>query len=232
MNEKLIMTLFVRDEEDIIQYNIDFHLSHGVDFIIAKDHGSGNRTRDILKDFERKGVLYLLDGKEQNHQKVTWVNRMGMIAYEKFGADIIFHCDAAEFWYPHSGNLKNEIGKSEADVLDVDVINVLPKYRNGRERFPEDVKYAIVRPKIAADFGKEVRNDKYYFYKCPHKVIFKTNKNMLAVSNKRHSAAKLQNDVRRTLPRPLAMSILLSSAVVSSIGWDVFWAICSRIGPA
>ena len=52
------------------------------------------------------------------------------------------------------------------------------------------------------------------------------------VSNKRHSAAKLQNDVRRTLPRPLAMSIQLSSAVVSSIGWDVFWAICSRIGPA
>ena len=51
-------------------------------------------------------------------------------------------------------------------------------------------------------------------------------------SNKRHSAAKLQNDVGRTLPRPLAMSIQLSSAVVSSIGWDVFWVICSRIGPA
>ena len=49
------------------------------------------------------------------------------------------------------------------------------------------------------------------------------------VSNKRHSAAKLQNDVRRTMPRPLAMSIQLSSVLVSSIGWDVFWEVCNGI---
>ena len=41
---------------------------------------------------------------------------------------------------------------------------------------------------------------------------------VLALSNKRHSAAKLQNDVRRTKPRPLVMSIQLSSVAVFSIG--------------
>jgi hypothetical protein len=52
---------------------------------------------------------------------------------------------------------------------------------------------------------------------------------ILKTSNKRHSAAKLQNDVRRTMPRPLAMSIQLSSAVVSSIDWDVFGEVCNGI---
>jgi hypothetical protein len=33
------MTLLIRDEEDIIDKNISFHLKHGVDFIIATDNG-------------------------------------------------------------------------------------------------------------------------------------------------------------------------------------------------
>jgi hypothetical protein len=57
-----------------------------------------------------------------------------------------------------------------------------------------------------------------------------TAKNMkIKLSNKRHSAAKLQNDVRRTMPRPLVMSIQLSSVVVSSIGWDAFGEVCGAI---
>ena len=106
---KLIMTLLVRDEEDIIEKNIRFHLNHGVDFIIATDNGSVDGTRNILKEYENRGILHLIDEKNQDHSQAEWVNSMGKLAYEKYNAEIIFHCDADEFWFPKSGNLKNEI---------------------------------------------------------------------------------------------------------------------------
>ena len=34
---KIVMTLLVRDEQDIIRENIEFHLSMGVNFFIAAD---------------------------------------------------------------------------------------------------------------------------------------------------------------------------------------------------
>lgn len=67
---KLVMTLLVRNEEDIVRYNIDFHLSKGVDFIIATDNGSTDSTRDILKEYEKRGVLHLIDENTHNHNLV------------------------------------------------------------------------------------------------------------------------------------------------------------------
>ena len=37
---KLGMTLVVRNEADIIEANIDYHLAQGVDFVLVTDHGS------------------------------------------------------------------------------------------------------------------------------------------------------------------------------------------------
>ena len=144
---KLIMTLLARDEEDIIGKNIRFHLNHGVDFIIATDNGSVDGTRNILKEYENKGMLHLIDEKNQDLSQAEWVNRMGRLAYEKYNADIIFHCDADEFWFPQSGNLKNEImEKQNADVLIVNVVNVLLQENKGLESFPDDSKWAVVKP--------------------------------------------------------------------------------------
>ena len=52
MKTKLIMTLLVRDEEDILEYNICHHLNQGVDHIIAIDNESIDQTPKILKKYE------------------------------------------------------------------------------------------------------------------------------------------------------------------------------------
>jgi hypothetical protein len=185
-DEKLIMTLLVRDEADIVRHNIEFHLRKGVDFIIATDNGSIDGTRDILREYEEKGVLHLIDEDRHDHSQAQWVNRMGTMAREEFGADIVFHCDADEFWLPRSGNLKSEISRRVEDILNIDVIHVLLNDKDGNERFPEDTRYAVVNPIEPDDYMEDTINNNFYLYKNPPKVIFRTSRKNFEVSTGNH----------------------------------------------
>ena len=57
---KLVMTLLVRDEQDIIADNLDFHLAQGVDEVIVTDNGSEDATLDILAEYESRGVVRVI----------------------------------------------------------------------------------------------------------------------------------------------------------------------------
>jgi len=183
---KLVMTLLVRDEEDIVRYNIDYHLSKGVDFIIATDNGSTDATRDILREYKKRGVLHLIDEPTHNHDQAEWNNRMAEMARTQYGADIIFHCDADEFWYPRTGNLKDEILKRQEDILVVDVVNVLLQDKGGEEAFPKDTKFAVFNPIIAKDYQEETKHKNLFYFKYPPKVIFKPIKKLLFVGQGNH----------------------------------------------
>jgi GT2 family glycosyltransferase len=190
------MTLLARDEEDIISYNIDFHLSKGVDFIIATNNGSKDATREILGQYEKKGVLHLIDEKSHNHNQAQWNNRMAEIARDQYGADIIFHCDADEFWYPRSGNLKDEISDRPEDILIVDVINILLSDKGGGESFPTDTRFAVVNPIVAKDYMEETKNENMFYFKYPPKVIFKPAKKILLVSQGNHSVTNKDDSIK------------------------------------
>jgi hypothetical protein len=180
------MTLLVRDEDDIIEKNIRFHLNHGVDFIIATDNGSVDGTRNILKEYEKKGILHLIDEKSHVHSQKEWVNRMGRLAFDKYNAEIIFHCDADEFWFPKSGNLKNEIlEKVNAHVLMVEVVNVLLQSNGGLESFPDDSKWAVVKPYETQNIEDVSKTINAYLFRT-QKVIYKTEKGYLDVGYGNH----------------------------------------------
>ena len=53
---KLVMTLLARDEADIVDAQIAFHLHAGVDFVVATDNRSEDGTTEILERYERAGV--------------------------------------------------------------------------------------------------------------------------------------------------------------------------------
>ncbi|WP_162901385.1 glycosyltransferase family 2 protein [Breoghania sp. L-A4] len=114
---KLLMTLLVRDESDIIRENIEYHLAHGVDYIIATDNGSMDGTRDVLAEYERRGVVRVIDEPEHTFAQAQWVTRMAHMARDDFGADWILNNDADEFWMPPSGNLKDCLVSTAANVL-------------------------------------------------------------------------------------------------------------------
>ncbi len=183
---RLIMTLLVRDEEDIIRTNLEHHLKNGVDYIIATDNASVDSTRNILLEYQQTGKLHLIDEPGRDKSQAAWNNRMARIAVERYGADAVFHCDADEFWCPLSGDLKTEIFNSSCDVQSVSLINVILENHDGEEVFPKDAKYAVVAPFEGGDYEWETKYTNLYYYRYIEKVIFKTQKGCLEVDQGNH----------------------------------------------
>jgi Glycosyl transferase family 2 len=101
---KLVLTLRARDEADIVDANVAFHLNAGVDFIVATDHRSVDGTREILESYERQGQLHLI--REDGPIRGDWFTPMARLAATEFGADWVINSDADEFWWPRGGSLK------------------------------------------------------------------------------------------------------------------------------
>ncbi|MGC2373241.1 MAG: glycosyltransferase family 2 protein [Solirubrobacteraceae bacterium] len=104
---KLVMTLLVRNEVDVIQANLEYHLAQGVDFVIVTDHGSEDGTSEILREYERMGVAKVIRDEEEGHHQSNRVTRMAEIAHLGHSADWVFHNDADEFWWPLVGDLRD-----------------------------------------------------------------------------------------------------------------------------
>jgi hypothetical protein len=104
---KLVMTLLVRNEADIVDSQIAFHLHAGVDFVIATDNRSEDGTAEILERYEQEGVLHLIREEGDDMRQDEWVTRMARLAAIDFGADWVINSDADEFWWPREGSLKD-----------------------------------------------------------------------------------------------------------------------------
>jgi Glycosyl transferase family 2 len=128
---KLVMTLLVRDEQDIVRENLDFHLAQGVDLVIVTDNGSEDATAEILREYESRGVVRLLFETSDDYAQGRWVTRMARLAAEE-GADWVINNDADEFWWPRGGSLR-----SIFDQLDDEVGLVVARRQNFVPR-PED----------------------------------------------------------------------------------------------
>lgn len=125
---RLIMTLLVKNEEDMLEENLIFHKAMGVDGFIITDNNSSDRTLEIIRKYKEKGwIVEAIEEKATDYQQKKWVDRMIWKAKLVHKADWIINADADEIWYAPSGDLKTELVSSRANVLTCEMKCVYPE---------------------------------------------------------------------------------------------------------
>ena len=102
---KIVLAMVVRDERDIIDAQLAFHLNAGVDLILVTDHRSVDGTSEILERYERAGRVRVIREEAELTKQGAWMTRMARLAATEHGADWVLNSDADEFWWPHGGPL-------------------------------------------------------------------------------------------------------------------------------
>ena len=103
---RLVMTILVKNEIDILEDNIRTHALLGIDGFLVMDNGSTDGTREMLASLQDEFDLHIIDQPEQSYQQREWMTQLAFTARDKLGADWVISNDADEFWIPRSGNLK------------------------------------------------------------------------------------------------------------------------------
>ena len=99
------MTLLARDEIDIVDSWLAFHLNAGVDVVIATDNRSQDGTTEVLEEYARSGQVHLIREPGEDLRQNEWVTRMARLAATQYGADWVINSDADEFWWPRGASL-------------------------------------------------------------------------------------------------------------------------------
>jgi len=104
---RLVLTLLARDEIDIVDSWLAFHLNAGADFVVATDNRSTDGTTEVLERYARDGYVHLIREQGEDLRQDEWVTRMARLAATEFGADWVINSDADEFWWPRGASLRD-----------------------------------------------------------------------------------------------------------------------------
>jgi len=113
---RIVLTLLIRDEADVVAANLDYHAAEGVDHIIVTDNGSRDGTREILAEYERSGAITLIDEPPADFSQHRWVTRMARLAHERHAADWVINADADELFLWDGGSLREAFARVPASL--------------------------------------------------------------------------------------------------------------------
>ena len=163
---RVVMTMVVRDEADVLEANLAHHFALGVDLALVTDHASVDSTPGILAHHAREGRVRVFREEAATLDQAPWVTRMARIAAVEHDADWLLHSDADEFWFPLAGSLASvlEMIPSRFGSLAVPRRNFIPRPGDGsfaermliRERESQNRAGDPLEPKVAHRADPEV----------------------------------------------------------------------------
>jgi Glycosyl transferase family 2 len=115
---RIVMTLVVRNEADVLEANLRAHRALGVDAFCVLDNGSTDRTAAILERWREAGLARVITDPDADTHEVffEWPTRLARLAATEMGADWVINNDGDEFWYPLNGDLRDAFGTVPDDV--------------------------------------------------------------------------------------------------------------------
>ena len=159
----LVMTLLARDEIDVVDAWLSYHLNAGVDVVIATDNRSEDGTTEVLEEYARSGQVRLIREPGEDLRQDEWVTRLARLAATEFGADWVINSDADEFWWPRGASLAAVLAAVPPRYGTVGAFLRVFCPRPGEERFAErmTVRFSALAP----------INDPASLYKPIRKII-------------------------------------------------------------
>lgn len=141
------MTLLVRDEEDVLDTHLRYHLDQGVDHFVVTDNLSTDSTPEILAEYARAGTATVIHEPEDIYAQGRWVTRMARIAAEEHGADWVLHADADEFLLSPGRSVRDALAgvPERYGIVSMPRLNFRPRPDDGRPFF-ERLVYHETRP--------------------------------------------------------------------------------------
>ena len=105
---KLVMTMIVRDEEDILLDNILFHSKLGIDSFLILNNGSLDSTVDLIREAQKDIEIQLFHQPVYSHRLERWRLQLAFEARNRMGADLVICGSADEFWMPFQIKCNNQ----------------------------------------------------------------------------------------------------------------------------
>jgi hypothetical protein len=116
---RVVMTLLVRNEADLIADNLLFHWRLGINQFIVMDNGSIDGTQEIVEEMSRHIPIELLHQPADNYAQSDWVTAMARRAKGNYQADWVINNDADEFWVFPTGGAPAYLRDLDPEVVKV-----------------------------------------------------------------------------------------------------------------
>lgn len=172
------LALVVRDEIDVVEHNLRFHLAHGVDLVVVVDHRSIDGTSDVLSQLAREHPVHVTQDDAPYIRQAAWMTRLVQTA-GRLGADWVLCGDADEFWVADGGSVGAVLEQLPASVGAASVLQRTLLPVEGAGPFHERMTVRLATPAAIVDPGTP--------FKPVSKVAVRPKPN-LRVSKGNHSA--------------------------------------------